>query len=78
MARQSAISKPAPASSKVADRLAEVPPQGPGQEAPVLNNEGVVEPHGLAKAPDIVGGRLWGQQHKGGIAGEIEDEEHDE
>ena len=62
----------------VTDRLAEVAAQGAGEEAPVLDDEGIVEAHRLAKAPDVLGGRLRGQEDHGGIAGEIQDEEHHE
>ena len=38
----------------VPDRLAEVAPQGARQEAPVLDDEGIVEAHGLAEAADVL------------------------
>ncbi len=62
----------------VPDRLAEVSPEGARQKAPVLHDEGIVEPHHLAEAKDVLGGGVRRQEHEGRIAGQIEDEEHHE
>src|SRR5262245_51705204 len=62
----------------MADGLSEVPAQGTREEAAVLHDERIVEAHRLAELPHVLLGRIRRQQHQRRIAGEIEDEEHDE
>ena len=62
----------------VPHRLAEVSAQGPGEEAPVLHDEWIVEAHRLAEATHVLRRRLRRQQHQRGIAREVQDQEDDE
>jgi hypothetical protein len=62
----------------VAHGLSEIAAQRAGEEAAVLDDERIIEAHRLAELPDVLFGRIGRQQHQRWIAGEIQDEEHDE
>ena len=62
----------------MADRLAEIAAQRAREEAPVLDDERIVEPHRLAEALHVLGRGVRRQQEQRRVTGEVEDEKDDE
>ena len=62
----------------VAHGLAEIAAEGAAEESPVLDDERIVEAHGLPEVPDVFGRGVRGQEQEGGIPRQVQDEEHHE
>ena len=61
----------------VTQRLPEVAPHRALEEAHVLDRHRIVEAHRGAELRDVLRGGVGGQQERGGIAGQVQDQEHD-